>query len=285
MTTLLIGLSLGMLLLLLSAGLSLIFGMLGVVNFAHGGFYMLGAYLGFQVAQWTGNFWLALVISPLITAAVGAAVEMLTLRPLYGPNPVFQVLLTFGIVLLIYEATRTIWGLGYQTIAPPAALADAVHLGSIEISAYRLFIIGFGALVAAAMFVVLERTPVGVLIRAASANSAMVACLGVDIALLRTGVFAFGTGLAALGGVIAGPVSPIQLEMGFAILIDCFMVVVIGGLGNIRGAVIGALLIGLIRAYGARYLASWIDVLTYSIFVLVLLIRPQGLFATAERRA
>jgi branched-chain amino acid transport system permease protein len=285
MTTLLIGLSLGMLLVLLSAGLSLIFGMLGVVNFAHGGFYMLGAYLGFQVAQWTGNFWLALVISPLIVAAVGAAVEMLTLRPLYGPNPVFQVLLTFGIVLLIYEATRTLWGLGYQTIAPPAALADAVHLGSVEISAYRLFIIGFGALVAAAMFVVLERTPIGVLIRAASANSAMVSCLGVDIALLRTGVFAFGTGLAALGGVIAGPVSPIQLEMGFAILIDCFMVVVIGGLGNIRGAVIGALLIGLIRAYGARYLASWIDVLTYSIFVLVLLVRPQGLFATAERRA
>jgi branched-chain amino acid transport system permease protein len=285
MTTLLIGLSLGMLLLLLSAGLSLIFGMLGVVNFAHGGFYMLGAYLGFQVAQWTGNFWLALIISPLITAAIGAAIEMLTLRPLYGPNPVYQVLLTFGIVLLIYEATRTLWGLGYQTIAPPAALANAVHLGSVEISAYRLFIIGFGALVAAAMFVVLERTPVGVLIRAASANSAMVACLGVDIALLRTSVFAFGTGLAALGGVIAGPVSPIQLEMGFAILIDCFMVVVIGGLGNIRGAVIGALLIGLIRAYGARYLASWIDVLTYSIFVLVLLIRPQGLFATAERRA
>ena len=285
MTTLLIGLSLGMLLLLLSAGLSLIFGMLGVVNFAHGGFYMLGAYLGFQVAQWTGNFWLALIISPLITAAIGAAIEMLTLRPLYGPNPVYQVLLTFGIVLLIYEATRTLWGLGYQTIAPPAALANAVHLGSVEISAYRLFIIGFGALVAVAMFVVLERTPIGVLIRAASANSAMVACLGVDIALLRTSVFAFGTGLAALGGVIAGPVSPIQLEMGFAILIDCFMVVVIGGLGNIRGAVIGALLIGLIRAYGARYLASWIDVLTYSIFVLVLLIRPQGLFATAERRA
>lgn len=284
MTTLLIGLSLGMLL-LLSAGLSLIFGMLGVVNFAHGGFYMLGAYLGFQVAQWTGNFWLALIISPLITAAIGAAIEMLTLRPLYGPNPVYQVLLTFGIVLLIYETTRTLWGLGYQTIAPPAALANAVHLGSVEISAYRLFIIGFGALVAVAMFVVLERTPIGVLIRAASANSAMVACLGVDIALLRTSVFAFGTGLAALGGVIAGPVSPIQLEMGFAILIDCFMVVVIGGLGNIRGAVIGALLIGLIRAYGARYLASWIDVLTYSIFVLVLLIRPQGLFATAERRA
>jgi branched-chain amino acid transport system permease protein len=285
MTTLLIGLSLGMLLLLLSAGLSLIFGMLGVVNFAHGGFYMLGAYMGFQIAQWTGNFWLALVFSPLVIAAAGAAVEVLTLRPLYGRDPVYQMLLTFGIVLLIYEATRTLWGLEYHSIAAPAVLAAAVHMGSIEISAYRLFIIGFGALVAAALFVVLERTPMGVLIRAASANSAMVACLGVDVAKLRTGVFAFGTGLAALGGVIAAPISPIQLEMGFAILIDCFMVVVIGGLGNIRGAVAGALLIGLIRAFGARYLAQWIDVLTYSVFVLVLLTRPRGLFATAERNA
>jgi branched-chain amino acid transport system permease protein len=284
-TTLLIGLSLGMLLLLLSAGLSLIFGMLGVVNFAHGGFYMLGAYMGFQIAQWTGSFWLALLISPLVVGGVGAMLEVLTLRPLYGRDPVYQMLLTFGMVLLIYEATRTIWGLDYRTIAAPPILAHAVQLGSVEISAYRLFIIGFGALVGGALFVVLERTSLGVLIRAASANSLMVSCLGANVALLRTGVFAFGTGLAALGGVIAGPVSPIQLEMGFAILIDCFMVVVIGGLGNIRGAVAGALLIGLIRAFGARYLASWIDVLTYSIFVLVLLTRPRGLFAPAERRA
>lgn len=285
MTTLLIGLSLGMLLLLLSAGLSLIFGMLGVVNFAHGGFYMLGAYLGFQIAQWTGSFWVALAISPLIVGVVGGVLEVVTLRPLYSRPPVYQMLLTFGLVLLIYEATRTIWGLEYHAIAAPRMLADAVHLGPVEISAYRLFIIGFGALVAALLFIVLERTPLGVLLRAASANSAMVSCLGVDVARLRTGVFAFGTGLAALGGVIAGPVSPIQLEMGFPILIDCFMVVVIGGLGNIRGAVAGALLIGLVRAYGARYLASWIDVLTYSVFVLVLLTRPRGLFAAAERRA
>ena len=285
MGTLLIGLSLGMLLLLLAAGLSLIFGMLGVINFAHGAFYMLGAYLGFQIVHWTGNFWVALVLSPVAVGAVGAAIEVVLLRPLYGRDVAYQVLLTFGVVLLIYEATRTIWGLDYRTIAAPPELADPVTFLGARVASYRLFIIALGVAVSAGLFAVLERTSVGIVIRAASANSQMVSCLGADVAQLRTGVFAFGTALAALGGTIAGPILPIQLEMGLAILIDCFMVVVIGGLGNIRGAIAGAILIGLVRAFGERYLAQWIDVLTYSVFVLVLLSRPRGLFAAEVRRA
>ncbi len=285
MGTLLIGLSLGMLLLLLAAGLSLIFGMLGVINFAHGSFYMLGAYLGFQVALWTRSFWPALIVAPIVVGLLGAAVEMALLRRLYQRDIVYQVLLTFGIVLLVYELTRTLWGLDYKTINAPSELSQAISVLGARVSSYRLFIIGFGAVVSVALFLVLDRTSLGAVIRAASANSQMVSCLGVDVARLRTGVFGFGTALAALGGVVAGPILPIQLEMGLAILIECFMVVVIGGLGNIRGAIAGALIIGMVRAFGERYMAQWIDVLAYSIFVIVLLTRPRGLFAGKVRRA
>jgi branched-chain amino acid transport system permease protein len=283
--TFVIGLSLGMLLFLLASGLTLIFGMLRTINFAHGAFYMLGAYLSYQVVSWTDNFWLCLVVAPLIVGIIGALVEIVTLRPIYGRDPVFQVLLTFGIVLLIYELTRTLWGLDYRSVSAPASLSQVVGIGTFHISAYRLFVIGFGALVSALLFLLLECTVLGVVIRAASANSAMVECLGIDVSKVRTVVFAIGTGLAALGGSVAAPILPITLDMGFHILIDCFMVVVIGGLGSIRGAVAGALIIGLSRAFGERYAPEWIDVVTFSVFVLVLLTRPQGIFGVRGREA
>lgn len=285
MATLIIGLSLGMLLFLLASGLTLIFGMLRTINFAHGAFYMLGAYLSYQVVTWTGSFWVCLVVAPIMVGVTGALLEMLTLRPIYGRDPVFQVLLTFGLVLLVYEVTRTIWGLDYRSVSAPVNLSEVVSFGDFHVSAYRLFIIGFGALVSALLFLMLERTVVGTVIRAASANSAMVACLGTDVRKVRTLVFAIGTGLAGLGGAIAAPILPITLDMGFHILIDCFMVVVIGGLGSIRGAIVGALIIGLSRAFGERYAPEWIDVVTFSVFVLVLLIRPQGLFGVRGRLA
>jgi branched-chain amino acid transport system permease protein len=283
--TVVIGLSLGMLLFLLASGLTLIFGMLRTINFAHGAFYMLGAYLSYQVVSWTGSFWICLVAAPLIVGIIGALVEIVTLRPIYGRDPVFQVLLTFGIVLLVYELTRTLWGLDYRSVSAPGSLSQVVSFGDFHISAYRLFVIGFGVLVSALLFLLLECTVLGVVIRAASANSAMVECLGTDVSKVRTVVFAIGTGLAGLGGSIAAPILPITLDMGFHILIDCFMVVVIGGLGSIRGAVVGALIIGLSRAFGERYAPEWIDVVTFSVFVLVLLTRPQGIFGVRGREA
>jgi branched-chain amino acid transport system permease protein len=283
--TVVIGLSLGMLLFLLASGLTLIFGMLRTINFAHGAFYMLGAYLSYQVVSWTDSFWICLVAAPLIVGIIGALVEIVTLRPIYGRDPVFQVLLTFGIVLLVYEFTRTLWGLDYRSVSAPVSLSQVVSFGDFHISAYRLFVIGFGVLVSALLFLLLECTVLGVVIRAASANSAMVECLGTDVSKVRTVVFAIGTGLAGLGGSIAAPILPITLDMGFHILIDCFMVVVIGGLGSIRGAVVGALIIGLSRAFGERYAPEWIDVVTFSVFVLVLLTRPQGIFGVRGREA
>lgn len=285
MSTLLIGLSIGMLLFILAAGLTLIFGMMGIINFAHGALYMLGAYVAYQVVRSGGSFWLALLVSPLVLAVVGALMERLTLRPLYDRAHEFQLLATFGAILVLEEAVRVLWGLDFKRMVAPAGLDGAVTLFGSQVSLYRLFVIGFGLAVSLALFLVLERSPLGTAVRACQANGGMAACVGIDVGRVRTAVFAIGAALAGVGGTIAGPLLPIQLQMGFTIIIDCFVVVIIGGLGNIRGAVLGALLVGMTRAYGQAYAPDWIDVATYTLLIATLLLRPQGLFNQRERLA
>lgn len=285
MSVLVIGLSIGMLLFLLAAGLTLIFGMLGVINFAHGALYMLGAYLAYQTVTWTGSFWLALVLSPLIVAAVAAAMEFVAMRPVYTRDHFYQVLLTFGAILVIDEAVRTIWGLQPKLLSAPPGLDGSVPLFGTDVSAYRLFIIGFGAGVSALLFFVLERSRFGMVIRACNKDSDMASCLGINVPRVRTSIFALGAGLAALGGVVSGPMFPVDTNMGFLVIINCFIVVVVGGLGNIKGSLLGALLIGLVQAYGQRYVPQLIGVLTYLLFIGVLLTRPQGLFSRTLRQS
>lgn len=285
MSVVLIGLSIGMLLFLLAAGLTLVFGLLGVVNFAHGSLYMLGAYAAFQLVSWTGNFWLALLIAPILVGLVGGLLEYFTLRPLYGRDPAYQLLLTFGYILLIEEFIRMVWGVNFKSISPPQAFAGTTELFGSTIINYRLFIIGFGAMLSIALFYVIERTRIGIVVRAASVNSAMVSCLGIDVGKVRTGVFVAGTMLAAISGVVAGPLLPLKLGMSFSIIIDCFIVVVIGGLGNIRGAILGALLIGMSRAVGQQFAADWILLLTYALLIITLIFRPEGLFNVKGRQA
>lgn len=285
MSVIVIGLSIALLLFLLAAGLTLIFGMLGVVNFAHGSLYMLGAYLAYTVITATGSFWVALAVVPFIGAAVGAAMEMVALRPVYSREHHYQVLLTFGFILILEEAVRVFWGLGYKEVGPPEALSAPVHFLGVVISPYRLFVIGFGAAAAGLLFYVLERTRVGIIVRASSSDPEMVQALGLDVDRVRTGVFAFGAGLAALGGVVAAPLYPVELGMGFNIIIDCFIVIIIGGLGSIRGAILAALLIGLVRAFGYTVAPDWVDFMTYSVLILVLLTRPEGLFGRSRRIA
>ena len=285
MSIIVIGLSISLLLFLLAAGLTLIFGMLGVVNFAHGSLYMLGAYLAYSVITATGSFWWALLLVPAIGFLVGAVLERLALRHVYQRDHHYQVLLTFGFILVIEEIVRVIWGLGYKEVNPPLLLADPVHFLGVLISPYRLFVIGFGITVALLLFFILERTRVGIVVRAASTDPETVQSLGLDVDRVRTGVFAFGAALAALGGVIAAPLQPVELGMGFNIIIDCFIVIIIGGLGSIRGAVVAALLIGMVRAVGYTLAPDWVDFMTYSLLIAVLLTRPEGIFGRARRMA
>lgn len=275
----------GLLLFLLAAGLTLIFGMLRVINFAHGSLYMLGAYLSFQAVQMTGSFWLGLAIAPVVAAAVGALMERVALRPVYDRDHVYQLLLTFGFILVIEEAVRIFWGLDYKQVSPPALFSQPVALFGSSVPTYRLFIIGFGALVSAGLFLLLDRSRYGMVIRAASGDPDMVRTLGISVSRIRTTVFAIGSGLAALGGVVAAPLLPIELGMGFSVIIDCFIVVIIGGLGNIRGAILAALLIGMTRAIGYTYAPSWVDFLTFLLLIATLVLRPEGLFSRKGRTA
>ncbi|WP_340151418.1 branched-chain amino acid ABC transporter permease [uncultured Sneathiella sp.] len=285
MSTIVIGLSMGMLLFLLAAGLTLIFGMLRVINFAHGSLYMLGAYLSFQIVNVTGSFWIGLAVAPIIAGIIGALMERIALRPVYDRDHVYQLLLTFGFILVLDEAVRIFWGLEYKQMYPPELFSGAIEMFGSSVPSYRLFIIGFGAAVSAALFFMLDRSRYGMIIRAASVDPEMVRTLGINVSLVRTGVFSFGAGLAALGGAVAGPLFPIELGMGFNIIIDSFIVVIIGGLGNIRGAVMAALLIGMTRALGYSYAPSWVDFLTFILLIGTLILRPEGLFSRKGRTA
>jgi branched-chain amino acid transport system permease protein len=285
MSIIVIGLSLSFLLFLLAAGLTLIFGMLGVINFAHGALYMLGAFVGYQIVHMTGSFWLGLLFAPLIVACVGALIEILALKQVYDRDHIFQLLLTFGFILVIDDATKMIWGFDYKQVPTPAMFSAPISMFGSQIPSYRLFVIGFGAAVSLALFLLLDRSKWGMIIRAASSDPEMAQTLGVNVNRVRTGVFALGAYLAALGGVISAPLVPIELGMGFSVIIDCFVVVIIGGLGNIRGAIFASLLLGMTRAAGYTYATEWVELLTFALLIGTLMFRPAGLFSTKGRSA
>ncbi|MEZ0606774.1 branched-chain amino acid ABC transporter permease [Paraburkholderia sp. IW21] len=284
MSTIVIGLSIGMLLFLLASGLTVIFGTLGVVNFAHGAMYSFGAYLTWQAISWTNSFWLGLVFAPFIMAAVGFVFEILCLRKTYSRDHVLQLLVTFGLVLILDEAAKVIWGLDYKNVSTPSLLAGTWSVAGTEVAIYRLFVIAFGGVISFALFAVIDHSRAGMILRASETHAPMVRCLGIKVDSVRTTVFAVGSGLAALGGAIASPLLPIQPGAGFTIIIDSFLVVLIGGLGNIRGAIFSALAIGMGRALGQRWLPDWVDILTYAILVGVLILSPQGLFGRGPGR-
>jgi len=281
----LIGLSIGLLLFLVAAGLTLIFGLLGVINFAHGAFYMLGAYIGYQAVASTGSFWLALALTPLIVLPAGALLERVLLRPLYAKPHAQQFVMTFGLILVMEEAARMVWGLGYLRVSPPAALAGTTEIFGSYIGDYRIFACVVAAVVAAGLLLGLERTSLGATIRAAAANPRMLSCLGADVNRLRMWTFGGGTALAAFAGVLVSPLVPIDSGMAITVITDCFVVIVVGGLGNARGAIAASLLVGLLRAFGQQFAAEWVDVATYGLLIFTLLIRPAGLFNQRTRTA
>lgn len=272
------GLAYGVLLFLLSVGLTLIFGMLDVVNLAHGSFYMLGAYAGLALIAATGNFWLALVLAPIVVGGLGALVERTCLRPLYRRPPLDQVLLTFGLIYLFEDLVKWVWGGRIRSIPSPALFSESVNIAGAIVPSYRLFVIGFGLLMALGLWLVIERTRLGAIIRAGVFDAEMTAGLGINIHRVFTGVFAFGTALAALSGVIAGPIQSAYPAMGSEILVRTLIVVVVGGLGSLKGSLAGSLIIGQAETFGKAWLPEVSMLMIYLVMALVVLLRPQGLF-------
>lgn len=274
------GLSKGMFIWLVASGLTLIFGVLGVLNFAHGSFYMLGAYFCYTLLSQLGdNFWLGLILGPLVVCAVGYVVERYFLRYVYHIDLPYQLLLTFAFVLIFDDAVKIVWGAGSIGSPSVPGLAGSVMIMGRMFPTYSLFIILVGPLVALGLWAMLERTWAGRIIRASSSDREMASALGVRVPALYTAVFVFGTWLGAMGGGLAVPyVGLLTPGMGESIIIDAFVVAVIGGLGSLKGAFLGALIIGLLSSFGTRYLPTFDMFLTFILMAIVLLWRPQGFF-------
>jgi branched-chain amino acid transport system permease protein len=276
------GVQYGLLLFLIASGLTLVFGILNVINLAHGSFYMIGAYLAYALTLRTGSLWLAILLGLPIAVVLGLLVERLMIRFLYTRDHLYQVLLTYGLILIFNELQSLIFGNDVHGVPVPAALQGSIPLTeNLSYPVYRLVVSGICIAVVAAMYVVIQRTRLGMAIRAGSVNREMVQSLGINIKLLYTFVFAAGAGLAALAGMIAAPLSSVYPGLGEHVLIVCFVVVVIGGIGSIRGAFIAALLIGLADTFGKVLVPDFASVAVYAVMAAVLLWRPQGVFGRA----
>jgi branched-chain amino acid transport system permease protein len=275
------GLQLGVMLFLMAAGLTLVLGIMNLVNLAHGSLYMLGAYIAASLQQWTGSFVIAALIAVPATAIIGIVIEIVTLRTLYDRDHLDQVLCTFGLILFLNELTRILWGAVPLRMALPPALAGTVTLWpGIAYPAFRLAIIAAGIVVALLLYLLIARTRLGMLIRAGASDRMMVGALGIDIKSLFTLVFGLGAALAGLAGVMAGPLLAVQVGMGDGILILTLVVIVIGGIGSVRGAFVAALLVGVIDTFGRILLPPALaDIGIYVLMAAILFWRPQGLFA------
>ncbi len=290
------GLQFGLMLFLLAAGLTLVFGIMDLINLAHGSLYMAGAYFAATFNALTGSFWIGMLLAVLATAVLGAALELSVMRRLYGRDHLAQVLATFALIFIFNEGARMLWGAQPLTLNAPPELAQPVELmPDFFYSSYRLFIIGAGVAVAVLLYLVVVRTRIGMMVRAGASNREMAIAMGVDIKLVFTLLFAFGAALCAVAGSLLGPILAVQVGMGESILILAFVVIVIGGIGSVRGALIGALLVGIVDTLSRTLLpivlrmvmpsdvASTVgpalaSVLIYVLMAAVLFYRPQGLF-------
>jgi branched-chain amino acid transport system permease protein len=273
----------GMVLFLVASGLTLVFGILGVINLAHGAFYMLGAYLAYGIATSTGSFWLALVGGVAIAFVAGLLLENVFIRRLYGRDHLAQVLLSFGLILVLDEVRQLLFGKDVHSVAPPPVFAGTIQLTeNLSYSIYRLAICGFCLAVAAVIFYVVQRTKIGMIVRAGAENREMTRALGISFDTINRYVFAVGIALAALGGIVVSPVSTVFPGMGDGMLILSFVVVVLGGIGSITGAAIGALLIGLTDTFGKVFFPSISSILIYVLMAGVLLWRPNGILGRRE---
>jgi branched-chain amino acid transport system permease protein len=272
------GVALGAILIMLALGLSIVFGMLGVVNFAHGAFFMVGAYAGVVVLGLTNNFWAALLIAPIAVGCLGLVVERLLIRPLYGRSVDDPLLLTFGLGYVLVEGIRILFGTDGMSFETPAALRGAVNLGIGYFPLYRLFVVGVVGVVLLALWLGLEKTRFGLIVRAGARDPEIMKVLGVDIERLWLVVFGVGIGLTALGGVLAAPMRDVNPEMGSVVLSEAFAVTVIGGMGSLLGSVVAGLLTGVVVSMTSLFAPEMAAISMFALMALVLLVRPHGLF-------
>jgi len=271
----------GCILILVALGLSIVFGLMGIINFAHGIFYMLGAYAGWLTVQVTGSFWVALLTAPAAVGLLGILVERSVLQRIYGTkNATFAgVLVTYGLAIMIPDLVRMTFGRPGKPFAVPAALTGSLfRLGEIDVHAYRVFILGVTAVLLPLLWLLLNRTNLGLVIRAGTSDNLMVQLLGINVAQTWTITYALGAALAAFAGVITAPLVAVAPEMGGLVLIECFIVTVVGGMGTFLGVVAGGLLIGEALALTGMLYDVLADVVIYLAMALVLLVRPRGLF-------
>lgn len=277
------GLTAAMFLFVVASGLSLVFGVLRVLNFAHGSFYMVGAYLAWQTMQWvgaaTGSFWIAVLAAACGVALLGGLIERFLLRHLYGKEDLYQLLLTYALVLMLGDGARMLWGTQQLAVSRPAELAGSYDWFGATVPHYNLFIIVLGPLIAAGCWALLHRTGTGRMIRAAALDREMLAALGADVGRLYTLMFMAGSFLAGLGGALVTPVRSIVPGMDVEIIVEAFIVVVIGGLGSFWGTFVGALIFGQVLAFGILVLPGFSIFAVFALMALVLVVRPAGLFA------
>lgn len=276
------GLQAGLLLFVISAGLTLSFGLMRVVNLAHGSFYMLGAFAGLTVARLSGSFVLGALVAALSAAAAGWLIERALFRKLYPRGPFAQMLVSFGLIFVFDELVRIVWGGEIRSLPRPALLSESYEWMGASIEGYRLFLIGFGLMVCAALFTGLVRTPIGTAVRAAVDDREAAELLGMKVTALFSLVFLIGAGLAGVAGYVAIPIVNAFPGMGDDVLVSCLVVVVIGGLGSVLGSLLASVLIGYALTVGQVLVAGYAPAVMYGVLTLVLLLRPHGLLGKAE---
>jgi len=288
LTQVLMGLTVGANLILLATGLTLVFGMMEIINFAHSALFMLGAYVGYVTYRITGSFWLGLLVAPLAMGILGAALERYFLRPIrtkYPTSHLLPLLLTFGLTLFFEGLAKMIWSADIVSLPKPAALAGVVTPGGVTFPIYWVFAFVTAAALVAGLWLLVERTALGLKIRAATQDPTMAAILGVDVRRLNTFVFGLGSALAAVAGVILGAMTSLYPQMGLAFVIDAFIVIVIGGLGSFKGAIVGSLVLGQVQSFGVALLPEFTNPLVFLVMAIVLIVRPSGIFGAVQRRS
>ena len=280
------GFAYGMILFLIAAGLNLIFGMMGLLNLAHAGFFMLSAYFGYQIAIWTGSYWLALIFAPIATGLVGVLFERFIIRKVVDTagleNHASQLLVTQAMVFVIIGLVQITWGTEYLQFSPPDALQGLVNIGGLEYPLYRIFIIGVSFAVLMLMIFILFKTRLGMIVRAAVSDDEMVDALGINVPLVFMFVFGLGTWMAGLAGVVIAPVMSVHPYLGDQVGMDAFVVVITGGFGSLGGAFLVAIILGLLNAFGIQFISQYAMVLSFVFMAVVLAIKPTGLFGERE---